>query len=100
MMATVLKMKDIQSELEKYKSKCGRYPTTAEGLGARLQIEGKQTCSQTPAAPVSAPKENRDEWGNPFLYDSDGMKYQLLSVGHDWIEADSGQEVRSVEKER
>lgn len=69
---------DLRTQLERYRSDNGRYPTSDEGLGSLLPSADPDSgiVRGIPAAPAP-----RDPWGNPYLYESDGSDYVLGSLG-------------------
>lgn len=67
------KISVIRRELEAFKARHDRYPTTEEGLTA-VQKEGKMTVDTY-----------IDPWNHAFVYRRDGEDYTILSVGPDGI---------------
>src|ERR1700722_695349 len=72
-------MKQIHVALTNFKTKCGRFPSSEEGLVSVLK-PGSSTCRQyVPERDQSS--DLRDAWGNPFLYEAHGDSYRLISAG-------------------
>lgn len=66
----------IESLLDEYKLFRRRYPTTSEGLIVLSDpTDGKRR--------LSLQSVTRDPWGNPYVYESDGRSYRLMSFGAD-----------------
>jgi general secretion pathway protein G len=83
-------IKGIEQALSLYKLDNGLFPTTEQGLQALV----------TP--PTSGPPARRwnpdgyleklpiDPWGQPYVFQSDGSRYVVLSFGSDGIEGGAG----------
>lgn len=74
----------LGAALDAYRLHVGRYPTTAEGLGALWSRPAGVASWRGPYLRKAAPV---DPWGNPYLYESPGTvnreSYDLLSLGAD-----------------
>ena len=70
--------------LREYKRKCGRYPTTDQGLDALIAAptSGK-TCKRYPPNGFIDGNLPVDPWDTEFDYTSDGKRYELISYGAD-----------------
>jgi general secretion pathway protein G len=70
-------------KVEAFKSDCGRYPTTAEGLGALVIAPANVTGWKGPYRTSIAP----DSWGHAFIYVCPGThnptSFDLYSAGPD-----------------
>jgi general secretion pathway protein G len=84
---TKLMIKELGKQLEAYNLVCNSYPTTDQGLEALVKNPGN--CPNWGPEPYykSVPK---DQWGSPFLYESDGAKYAIKSLGADKKEGGEG----------
>jgi general secretion pathway protein G len=75
-------IRSIQSALAMFKTDTGRFPTTAEGLGALVAnpgLKGFDSDGYLERVPT-------DPWGNPYVYISPGLHskdYDLESLGKD-----------------
>jgi general secretion pathway protein G len=95
--STVIVMKQVQGALSEYKSKCGRFPTTQDGLEAVLR-PGKGCKAYLPQQGLA--NAALDVWGNPFLYLPTGESYKLISAGNAWIEGTDSTSPSTVEQHR
>lgn len=99
--STKIQIKSLGNILIDYKRKCGLYPTSDQGLDALVEAptSGKE-CKRYP--PNGFIKDNRipeDPWGNEFIYESDGRKYVITSLGVDGIEGGEGPDADLVSTE-
>ena len=86
--STKIQIKNIGNILLNYKRKCGIYPTTDQGLEALVEAptSGKE-CKRYPKNGfIEGGKIPQDPWSNDFIYESDGRKYTIISLGVDGIE--------------
>ncbi len=90
--STKIQIKTIGKILLDYKRKCGLYPTTDQGLDALVEAptSGKECKRYPPNGFVQDGKIPQDPWGNEFIYESDGRKYTIISLGVDGIEGGEG----------
>jgi general secretion pathway protein G len=80
----IQKIGDILSD---YRRKCGRYPTTDQGLDALVSNPGEDACRRYPPNGfIKGGKIPQDPWGEEFIYESDGRKYTIISTGPDRLE--------------
>lgn len=75
-----IQMKEIGKALDMYYADCNGYPTTDQGLKALITSPGPDACSNWGPSPYRK-KEEKDPWGTPFIYESDGATYALKSYG-------------------
>jgi general secretion pathway protein G len=68
--------------LDDFKRVCNFYPTTDQGLDALTKAPQGRECKNYPTDNFTKhiPK---DGWGNDYVYESDGNKYVLKSLGAD-----------------
>jgi general secretion pathway protein G len=76
-----IQIKEISKSLEAYNLTCNSYPTTDEGLKALTASPG-ETCPNWGPEPYMK-KEPKDPWGRPYVYESDGGSFTLMSTGKD-----------------
>mgnify|MGYP003685363895 CR=1 FL=1 len=90
--STKIQIKSLGKILIDYKRKCGVYPTNDQGLDALVQkpTSGKECKRYPPNGFIQDGKIPEDPWGNEFIYESDGRKYSILSLGVDGIEGGEG----------
>ena len=76
-------LKEFAKLLNQYKSACGSYPLTSDGLQTLLQKTG----SSRPCSAWQSERASRllpiDGWGWPLHYESNGVTFSLLSLGRD-----------------
>lgn len=69
-------------QIERYKSVCGQYPTSQQGLRALKQKpETEPTCAAW-RGPFGT-EDYEDAWGRPLFYSSDTKMFDLRSFGKD-----------------
>jgi len=61
----------------------GRYPTTAEGLAALIPPPPADLPRYDVDGYVETERLPEDPWHRPFVYVSDGRKFEILSYGAD-----------------
>ena len=84
-----IQIKEISKQLEAYNLSCNSYPTTDQGLKALVANPGAEACPNWGPEPYYK-KEPRDPWNNGFVYESDGAKYVLKSLGANKKEGGDG----------
>ena len=67
--------------LEMYQTDCNSYPTTEQGLEALIK-EPTPTCAEWGPVPYIK-KIPKDPWGRPYIYESDGTEFDIISLGKD-----------------
>jgi general secretion pathway protein G len=83
-------MRKFADALEMYSTDCNTYPTTEQGLEALVsEPQGQPACDSW--GPVSYMKKiPKDPWGRPYIYESDGMEFNIISLGKDKREGGEG----------
>ena len=75
-------MEKFSEALEAYNLDCDTYPSTEQGLEALVSApSGEPACSSW--GPSYLKKIPKDPWGRPYIYDSDGVEFNLISYGKD-----------------
>jgi general secretion pathway protein G len=71
--------------LRDYRRKCGGYPLTEQGLDALVAKPsgGKECKKYPPNGFIESGKVPVDPWENDFEYESDGKRYEIISLGSD-----------------
>lgn len=82
-------MKELGKQLEAYNLTCNSYPTTDQGLQALLAAPG-EGCPNWGPEPYVKKSMLIDPWGKPYLYESDGGRFVIRSLGRDRKEAGTG----------
>jgi general secretion pathway protein G len=80
----------FRKALEAFRIDNGRYPTTAEGLGALVEAPSGATRWHGPYLQGAVPV---DPWGTAYQYQApgpSGRDYEVLSYGHDRAPGGSG----------
>ena len=83
---TCVQMKNLSETLKMFKIDNGRYPTTQEGLDALVSNpDGEGLLSYAKSGYLEDGKVPKDPWNNDYIYvyDEDGSKVDLISVGSD-----------------
>jgi general secretion pathway protein G len=86
---TKLAMSEIKKALDQYNLNCNSYPQTEPGLRALITDPGKDACANWSELGLKE-KQLKDQWGHAFIYESDGQKVILRSLGADGKEGGSG----------
>jgi type II secretion system protein G len=75
-------MVSVAQGIAHYRAGCHQLPTTEQGLGALLTAPDRgPKCAEVPS--VMFDKLPLDAWGHPFVYESDGNTFTLVSYGRD-----------------
>ena len=76
-------IQQLSDRLEMYNTDCNTYPTTDQGLEAlAAQPTGDPGCESWGPTPYMK-KVPKDPWGRPFIYESDGVEFNIISLGKD-----------------
>ena len=82
--STKIQIQKIGDILREYRRKCGRYPTSEQGLDALVTAPtGGKLCKRYPPNGFIDGRVPKDPWDNEFLYESDGKRYTIISYGGD-----------------
>lgn len=71
-------MSELLSAIDRYASDTGQYPSQEDGLSVLVQSESKNW-----KGPYLQRDKLRDLWGQPYLYEYDGIRLKLTSSGED-----------------
>ncbi|MCB0378839.1 MAG: type II secretion system major pseudopilin GspG [Bdellovibrionales bacterium] len=83
-------MQKISDALEMYNVDCNTYPTTDQGLEALVKEPGGEPgCDSWGPVPYLK-KIPKDPWGRPYIYESDGVEINIISLGKDKKEGGDG----------
>ena len=90
--ATKIQIKSIGTILDDFKRECGFYPTQDQGLEALIAkpTTGRECKNYSPDGYIKGNKIPKDGFNNDFVYESDGNKYLLKSLGNDGKEGGEG----------
>ena len=86
--ATKVTISQVADRLEMYRTDCGDYPTTEEGLEALVTNPGGSCEEWGPESYMD--KIPRDQWKREFVYESDGSDFTITSLGADRKEGGKG----------
>ena len=78
---TKSQIKEIGKQLESYNLSCNSYPTSEQGLQALMVNPGTDACPNWGPEPYLKKNQIKDQWGTAFMYESDGTKYVIRSLG-------------------
>lgn len=83
-------MRKFADALEMYSTDCNTYPTSDQGLDALVtEPQGEPACDNW--GPVSYMKKiPKDPWGRPYIFESDGIIFNIISLGKDKREGGEG----------
>jgi general secretion pathway protein G len=88
---TKIQIKQLGTVLDDFRRVCGFYPTTEQGLDALLKAPSGRECrNYDPEGFLKSKNVPRDAWDGEFMYESDGNKYKLRSLGSDRLEGGEG----------
>ena len=85
---TVIQIRQLMTTLEDFKRDCGYYPTSDQGLSAlrTKPTAGRECKNYDPMGYLGNTKKLPvDGWNNDFVYESDGTKYLITSLGEDMV---------------
>jgi general secretion pathway protein G len=83
--ATKVQVKQLGVVLDDFRRLCNFYPTTDQGLQALVEkpTVGRDCKNYDPEGFLKDKKVPKDAWDNDFIYESDGNKYVIRSLGAD-----------------
>jgi general secretion pathway protein G len=83
--ATKVQVKQLGVVLDDFRRLCNFYPTTDQGLQALVEkpTVGRDCKNYDPEGFLKDKKVPKDAWDNDFIYESDGSKYVIRSLGAD-----------------
>ena len=85
-----IKVKNLANALEFFNRDCGNYPTTEQGLKALSVSPGADACANWGPEAYMKEKELKDPWNKEMIYESDGSKFTVKSLGADKKEGGDG----------
>jgi len=83
--AARIQIRQLGTILDDFRRVCGFYPSTEQGLEALIKppVGGRECKNYDPEGFIKDKKVPTDPWGNLFVYESDGNKYVIKSLGSD-----------------
>jgi general secretion pathway protein G len=90
--AAKIQIKKIEERMMEFRRHCGYYPTSDQGLDALVEkpSSGKECKRYNPGGYIQGGKVPLDPWDNEYIYESDGRKYSIISLGADGMEGGEG----------
>lgn len=88
--STKIQIKQLGVVLDDFRRTCGFYPTSDQGLDALIKKPGGRECKNYDPEGYIKGKIPKDGFGNEFVYESDGNKYAIKSLGNDNKEGGEG----------
>lgn len=76
--AAQAQISNFKTALTAYKLQFKTFPTTAQGLAALITNSKGKSFLDATSVPL-------DPWGNPYIYESDGGSYEIISYGADGL---------------
>jgi len=84
-------IRQLGTVLDDFKRVCGFYPSTDQGLDALVHApQGRECKNYDPEGFIKGGHIPKDGWDRDFLYESDGNKYVIKSLGSDGQGGGSG----------
>ncbi|MGB0454244.1 MAG: type II secretion system major pseudopilin GspG [Bacteriovoracaceae bacterium] len=92
--AAKIQMGNLATQLKEFKRKCNFYPTQDQGLEALISKPSGKECKKYPPngfldGELGVPL---DPWDNDYVYESDGRRFNIKSLGPDNEEGGEGQD--------
>jgi general secretion pathway protein G len=86
--STKIQMQNLQERLKEFRRHCNFYPTTEQGLEALVSkpTSGRECKRYNPGGYIESGNVPLDPWDNEFVYESDGRKFNIYSLGPDGAE--------------
>lgn len=87
-----IQIKKIEERLMEFRRHCNYYPTTDQGLDALISkpTTGRECKRYAPDGYIQGGKIPVDPWDNEYIYESDGRKFEIISLGADGLEGGEG----------
>ncbi len=86
-----IQMGGFANQLKEFRRKCNFYPDTAQGLDSLISAPSGRECKNYPPDGfLDSGTIPLDPWENEFLYESDGKKFTIKSLGSDGEEGGDG----------
>ena len=81
-------MRKLADALEMYNTDCNSYPTSDQTLQALVEEPGGEPACDS-WGPSYLKKIPKDPWGREYDYESDGVEFDIISLGKDKREGGS-----------
>lgn len=89
-----IQMNNLQARLQDFRRRCGYYPTTDQGLEALVSqpTSGRECRNYPPNGFIEGGQIPLDPWDYPYVYESDGRDFNIISYGADNAPGGEGQD--------
>lgn len=89
-----IQMNSFQARLQDFRRRCGFYPTTEQGLEALISkpTSGRECRNYPPDGFIEGGQIPLDPWDHPYIYESDGREFNIISYGSDNAPGGEGQD--------
>jgi general secretion pathway protein G len=89
---TKIQIRKLGERLDEFRRHCNTYPTSDQGLDALINKPsgGKECKRYQNGGYLKDSKIPQDPWDTEYLYESDGKKYNIKSLGGDGMEGGDG----------
>jgi general secretion pathway protein G len=91
--AAKIQMAGLSQRLQEFRRHCEFYPTTDQGLEALVTKPGGRECKNYQPGGYLEGEVPMDPWENPYVYTSDGLTFNIVSLGADGAEGGDGNNV-------
>ncbi len=97
--AAEILIQTLAQRVQEYRLSCDAYPTSDQGLEAlvRKPSGGKECRRYPPGGFIDKGEVPLDPWENEFVYQSDGMTFDIVSPGRDG-EVNTGDDIAYQKK--
>jgi len=97
-----IQIKGLGDRLKEFRRDCGFYPDTEQGLDALVNkpTNGRECKRYAPNGYIDGGKLPDDPWGAPFVYESNGTDYTIISYGNDNAEGGEGADADLSSKDK
>lgn len=85
-------IRSFGSQLDTFKIDCGNYPTTDQGMAALIHkpTTGTDCPNYDPDGYLKSKNVPKDPWNHDYIYESDGSKYSIRTLGQGGVEGGDG----------
>ncbi len=91
--AAKIQMAGLSQRLQEFRRHCEFYPTTDQTLEALVTKPGGRECKNYQPGGYLDGEVPLDPWENPYQYTSDGLTFNIISLGADGAEGGDGNNV-------
>lgn len=89
--AANIQMNGFAAQLKDFRRKCNFYPDSSQGLEALLEAPSGRECKNYPPGGfIDGESIPQDPWDSDYIFESDGKKFTIKSLGADNEEGGEG----------